>query len=114
MKITEVKPILANRFLFVQITTDEGIVGVGESGAWAFQDSAKEAINTFALYLEGKDPLTIEHHWQYMYRSFHFRGAAIMGAISAIDIALWDLLGKMLKAPISTLLVLYTSCSEGK
>ena len=51
MKITEVKPMLANRFLFVKITTDEGIVGMGESGAWAFQDAAKEAINTFALYL---------------------------------------------------------------
>lgn len=104
MKITEVKPILANRFLFVQITTDEGIVGVGESGAWAFQDAAKEAINTFALYLVGKDPLTIEHHWQYMYRSFHFRGAAIMGAISAIDIALWDIAGKYYGCPVYQLL----------
>ena len=104
MKIKEVKPILSNRFLFVQITTDEGIVGVGESGAWAFQDAAKEAVNTFALYLEGKDPLTIEHHWQYMYRSFHFRGAAIMGAISAIDIALWDIAGKYYGCPVYQLL----------
>lgn len=104
MKIKEVKPLLANRFLFVQITTDEGIVGVGESGAWAFQDAAREAVNTFALYLEGKDPLTIEHHWQYMYRSFHFRGAAIMGAISAIDIALWDIAGKYYGCPVYQLL----------
>lgn len=104
MKITEVKPMLANRFLFVKITTDEGIVGVGESGAWAFQDAAKEAINTFALYLVGKDPMTIEHHWQYMYRSFHFRGAAIMGAISAIDIALWDIAGKYYGCPVYQLL----------
>ncbi|WP_250160557.1 hypothetical protein [Pectobacterium colocasium] len=36
----------------------------------------------------------MEHHWQYMYRCWHFRGAAIMGAISAIDIALWDIAGK--------------------
>lgn len=104
MKITEVKPMLANRFLFVKITTDEGIVGMGESGAWAFQDAAKEAINTFALYLVGKDPMTIEHHWQYMYRSFHFRGAAIMGAISAIDIALWDIAGKYYGCPVYQLL----------
>ncbi len=104
MKITEVKTIMANRFLFVQITTDEGITGVGESGAWAFQDSVKEAVNTFAMYLTGKDPLLIEHHWQYMYRAFHFRGAAIMGAISAIDIALWDIAGKYYGCPVYQLL----------
>ena len=37
MKITEVKTIMANRFLFVKISTDEGIVGYGESGAWHFR-----------------------------------------------------------------------------
>lgn len=104
MKITEVKTIMANRFLFVKISTDEGIVGYGESGAWAFQDSVKEAVATFAMYLEGKDPLQIEHHWQYMYRAFHFRGAAIMGAISAIDIALWDIAGKYYGCPVYQML----------
>lgn len=104
MKISDVKTISANRFLFVQITTDEGIVGVGESGTWAFQDAAREAVNSFIPYLLGKDPLQIEHHWQYMYRSYHFRGAAIMGAISAIDIALWDIAGKYYGCPVYQLL----------
>lgn len=104
MKIKEVKTIGANRFLFVQIITDNGIVGVGESGAWAFQNAAREAVNSFAQYLVGKDPLLIEHHWQYMYRSFHFRGAAIMGAISAIDIALWDIAGKYYNCPVYQML----------
>lgn len=104
MIITEVKTIMANRFLFLQITTDEGIVGIGESGAWAFQDAAREAANSFIPYLIGKDPLQIEHHWQYMYRSYHFRGAAIMGAISAIDIALWDIAGKYYGCPVYQLL----------
>lgn len=104
MKISDVQTISANRFLFVQIATDEGIVGIGESGTWAFQDAAREAINSFIPYLLGKDPLQIEHHWQYMYRSYHFRGAAIMGAISAIDIALWDIAGKYYNCPVYQLL----------
>lgn len=104
MKISDVKTISANRFLFVQITTDEGIVGIGESGTWAFQDAAREAVNSFIPYLIGKDPLQIEHHWQYMYRSYHFRGAAIMGAISAIDIALWDIAGKYYNCPVYQML----------
>ena len=43
----------------------------------------RRCVETFTRYLIGQDPLRIEHHWQYMYRSSHFRGAAIMGAISA-------------------------------
>ena len=54
----------------------------------------------FAPYLVGQDPLRIEHHWQYLYRSTHFRGAAIMGALSAIDIALWDIAGKHFGVPV--------------
>jgi galactonate dehydratase len=53
----------------------------------------------FGRYLVGKDPLLIEHHWQNMYRTSHFRGAAIMGALSALDIALWDIAGKHFGVP---------------
>lgn len=104
MKITQVEILPANRFLYVRVTTDEGISGIGESGAWGFLDASAEAMQTFKQYLIGKNPLHIEHHWQYLYRSFHFRGAAIMGAISAIDIALWDIAGQWFDAPIHTLL----------
>ncbi|WP_010651275.1 mandelate racemase/muconate lactonizing enzyme family protein [Oceanobacillus massiliensis] len=104
MKITDVKVIPVNRFLYVKVFTDEGITGLGESGAWGFLDASAEAVNSFKSYLIGKDPLQIEHHWQYMYRSFHFRGAAIMGAISAVDIALWDIAGKYFNVPTYMLL----------
>ncbi len=104
MKITDIKVLPVNRFLYVQVFTDEGITGIGESGAWGFLDASAEAVNTFKTYLIGKDPLHIEHHWQYMYRCFHFRGAAIMGAISAIDIALWDIAGKYFNVPTYTLI----------
>ena len=55
-------------------------------------------------YLVGKDPSRIEHHWQYMYRMGPFRGSALSGAISAIDIALWDIKGKHFQAPVWDLL----------
>ena len=71
MKITEVRPILANSFLYVRIETDDGIYGIGESGAWGFLNASAEAIETFRTYLIGKDPLLIEHHWQYRYCSWN-------------------------------------------
>ncbi|WP_101910359.1 galactonate dehydratase [Marasmitruncus massiliensis] len=104
MKITDIKVIPVNRFLFVEVHTDEGYVGLGESGTWGFLDASGQAVESFKTYLIGKDPLRIEHHWQYMYRCFHFRGAAIMGAISAIDIALWDIAGKYYNTPVYNLL----------
>ena len=58
----------------------------------------------FGRYLVGKDSLQIEHYWQNMYRTSHFRGAAIMGALSALDIALWDIAGKHFGVPAYQLL----------
>lgn len=104
MKITDVRTIFVDRYLFVQVYTDEGIVGLGESGAWGYLEASAGAVETFKRYLIGQDPLRIEHHWQYMYRWTHFRGAAIMGAISAIDIALWDIAGKHFGVPTYQLL----------
>src|SRR5215469_16551329 len=104
MQITRVETIPVDRYLFVQIHTDAGIVGLGEAGTWGFLEAAEQVVNKFGHYLVGQDPLRIEHHWQYMYRSTHFRGAAIMGALSAIDIALWDIAGKHFGVPVYPLL----------
>ena len=104
MKITKIEPLLIDRYLFVKIYTDEGLTGLGESGAWGFLEASKSAIDQFSRYLLGKNPLNIEHHWQCMYRFSHFRGAAIMGAISALDIALWDIAGKYFGVPSYQLL----------
>ena len=104
MKITDLKVIRANRSVFCRIFTDEGIVGLGESGAWGFLEASARAMETMKEYLIGQDPLDIEHHWQYLYRFSHFRGAAVMGALSAIDIALWDIAGKYFHVPVYRLL----------
>ncbi len=104
MKITDVRVLPVGSYLFVQIHTNEGITGLGESGAWGFLEASGKAVETFKRYLVGQDPLRIEHHWQYLYRSTHFSGAAIVGALSAIDIALWDIAGKYLGVPCYQLL----------
>ena len=99
MKITDIRTVPISRYLFVQVFTNEGITGLGESGTWGFLEASEQAIQTFNRYLIGQDPLRIEHHWQYLYRSTHFSGSAIMGALSAIDIALWDIAGKYFGVP---------------
>ena len=104
MKITAVEAIPVDRYLFAEIHTDEGITGLGESGAWGYLEASEATINKFGRYLVGKDPLRIEHHWQYMYRFSHFRGAAIMGALSALDIAMWDIAGKHFGVPVYQLM----------
>ena len=104
MKITDIETIFVDRYLFVQVHTDEGITGLGESGAWGYLEPSAAVVEKWKDYLIGQDPLRIEHHWQYLYRWSHFRGAAIMGALSAIDIALWDIAGKHFGVPCYQLL----------
>ena len=104
MKIVDIETIPVDRYLFVKVHTDEGISGLGESGAWGYLEASESVVKTFKRYLIGQDPLRIEHHWQYLYRWSHFRGAAIMGALSAIDIALWDIAGKHFGTPCYQLL----------
>jgi galactonate dehydratase len=104
MKIAKIDTLFIDHYLFVQVHTDEGITGLGESGAWGFLEASAGAVETFKRYLIGQDPLRIEHHWQYLYRWTHFRGAAIMGALSAIDLALWDIAGKHFGVPCYQLL----------
>jgi galactonate dehydratase len=104
MKITKIESIHAGQFLFVRIHTDAGIHGVGEGGVWGHVEAAKVAVDKFATYLVGKDPFPIEHHWNIMHRFSYFQGHAINAAISAIDIALWDIKGKALGVPVYELL----------
>jgi galactonate dehydratase len=104
MKITNVEPLLIDRFCLVRIETDTGLVGIGESGAWGQLEASATAITKYAEYLIGQDPRPIEHHWNVMLRANHFTGAAISGAVSAIDIALWDIKGKHYGVPVYELL----------
>ena len=104
MKITDIKLLYAKHYLFVHVYTDEGIVGLGEAGNWGHLMATAEAIKKFSTWLIGKDPARIDDIGQNLYRSLYFRGSVIMSAISAIDIALWDIKGKKLGVPVYELL----------
>ena len=104
MKVTELELVYASKYLFVKLHTDEGITGLGEVGAWGYIGAVAGALEKLSGYIVGKDPTMIEHHWNYMYRSLYFRSAIVLSAISAIDIALWDILGKSLGVPVYKLL----------
>src|SRR5437667_1195918 len=90
--------------MYLQIHTDNGLTGLGEAGMWGYPATAERMVQAWTAYLRGKNPLEIEHHWQYLYRNSQFRGAAVGAALSAIDIALWDIAGKHFGVPAYQLL----------
>jgi L-alanine-DL-glutamate epimerase-like enolase superfamily enzyme len=109
MKITNIEcyPVWGGHrnFLFVIVDTDEGIYGVGESGITGRELAIMGAIEHFKELLIGEDPFRIEHIWQMLFRGGFFPAQRILtSAISAIDIALWDIKGKALGVPIYELL----------
>ena len=109
MKITSVKgyPVKSGfrNIFIVEVMTDAGISGVGEGGISGRELAMLGMVQHFEPVLIGKDPRRIEHIWQTLYRSQYFEGGKIMAAaISAIDIALWDILGKSLGVPVYQLL----------
>ena len=103
-KIERVETILWERWLLIRIHCEDGTVGIGEAGVHGWQRPTETMIRVCEPYLLGKDPARIEHHFQFLYRNSHFMGSVINGALSAIDIALWDIKGKRLGVPIYDLM----------
>ena len=105
MKITKIDTILAGeRYLFVKVHTDAGITGLGECGAWCYQEATAACIHVMEHHLIGLDPMNIEYIYDGLTRCMHFRGSVVTAAISGIDIALWDIKGKYFNVPIYQLL----------
>ena len=93
------------RWLFLKITTDNGIEGWGEPVVEGKADTVRAAVEEMAGAIIGKDAANIEDTWQYLYRGGFYRGGAIlMSAIAGIDQALWDIKGKALGVPVYDLL----------
>src|SRR5437660_10855547 len=91
--------------LLVEIETDERVIGIGEAGVGggATAGVIKKVLKPMLI---GEDPLLIEGLWQKMFartRQYGRRGV-VMQAISGIDIALWDIAGKVAKMPVYRLL----------
>ena len=98
--VGEVRP-----FLFVVVETECGIRGIGEAGITWREQAVAGFIESLKPSLVGQDPRRIEHLWQVMLRCGFFPGGRIgAAAISAIDIALWDIKGKSLGVPVYELL----------
>jgi L-alanine-DL-glutamate epimerase-like enolase superfamily enzyme len=109
MKITNIEalPVWGGQrnFLFVVVDTDEGISGVGEAGITGRELAVMGAIEHFKPLLIGQNPMNTQHLWQFLYRGGFFPAQRIVGsAVSAIDIALWDIKGKALGVPVYDLL----------
>ena len=94
--------------LLVRLTSDTGLVGWGEAHSPPVPGVAKAVIaDLFAPLLLGQDPLAIEVLWDHLYASMRLRGHGsgfMLEALAAIDIALWDLVGKALDQPVYQLL----------
>jgi len=107
MKITKIETLRLKEFAnvcWVRVHTDEGVVGLGETflGAAAVEAYIHE---TAAPYLLGKDPLQIDRHWRELYGYLGFRSSGVeMRGNSALDIALWDVWGKVTNQPLYQLL----------
>ena len=106
MKIARIEQFFPRRRMrLVRITTDNGLVGWGETTLEGKPKSTIAAVDELTDYLIGKDPLRIEHHWQHIYRSAFFRGGnVLMSALAGIDQALWDIAGKHYGVPTHQLL----------
>ena len=110
MKITELKtfPVAdaeGNQYFFVKVYTDAGIDGIGEVGIRNWGNAIGSAVDHLSEVLVGEDPWSTEKHWQKMFRGNFFPADKVyMCAISAIDIALWDIKGKALDQPVHMLL----------
>ncbi len=112
LKVTDLKTFIVNRggrnapnYVFVKIFTNQGITGLGEGSVTSKELTVAAALEEHKRYLVGRDPTDIEMHWQAMYRWPRWRGGPILNsAISAVEIALWDILGQALGQPIWRLL----------
>lgn len=106
MKITHIRcykpqkanPNFSQSDLVVTVETDAGLIGIGEGGAW-------DAVEQCARMLIGEDPARIQHLWQFLYRGYFYpAGREKLHALGALDLALWDLKGKALGAPLYEML----------
>lgn len=106
MKITQIKSFVASSgHFFVKVETDAGIYGLGEGGLSRRGLALAEVVRSFEPFLIGADPFQTEHLWQVMFRGAFFPGGVVQAAaVSAVDIALWDIKGKALNVPVYELL----------
>ncbi|WP_456286425.1 galactonate dehydratase [Microbacterium sp. JZ70] len=105
MKITRIETFLvAPRWLFCRVETDDGIVGWGEPSLEGRALTVRTAVEELAPLLIGQDPLRVEDLWQIMTKGTFYRGGPVLSsAVAGIDQALWDIAGKARGVPVHEL-----------
>ncbi|HVG97381.1 MAG TPA: galactonate dehydratase [Chloroflexota bacterium] len=127
MKITEVKTYVMDspgrEYVFIKISTDEGLYGWGEGTLEMKQGTVVAAVKDLEGFVIGQDPTRVDFLWQRMYRHGFWRGGvAILSALSGIEQALWDITGKAFDQPVYKLLggavrdyiPCYTHCGDAE
>jgi galactonate dehydratase len=109
LKITGLKTFAVSigggNWIFCKVYTNQGLVGLGEGTVNYKTDTIMAAIMEHERFLIGQDPTDIEYLYQAMFRYPRWRGGPVLNsAISAVEIALWDILGQALGVPIYKLL----------
>ena len=110
MRISECKVWLVEgvkyNWTLLNIRTDEGLTGLGEATNWPGSPLVEAACRHVADLILGEDPTRIDYLWTRLYRDLSWLGQAgpLMSAISAVDIALWDIAGKRAGVPVYQLL----------
>ena len=110
MKVTQIKSFqvaseVGDGYFVVKVETDAGIHGLGEAGIRWWGPSIERAVDHLSELVVGQDPFSTERLWQHMFRGSFFPADSVYTcAISAIDIALWDIKGKALAMPLYKLL----------
>jgi mannonate dehydratase len=108
MVITEIRTIVTcptRNYVLIKVLTDEGVYGVGDGTLNGSELAVAQVIQHMSPLLIGRDPQRIEDLWQFMYRHTYWRGGPIYAAaIGAVDLALWDIKGKLANMPVYQLL----------
>lgn len=109
MKITGMETYVVERssdacFVFVRLNTDAGLSGVGEATLEWQEKSVVAALEELKDYLVGEDPWRIELLWERMYRNCAWPGVVRYTAMSGVEHALWDIVGKAVGQPVYNLL----------
>jgi galactonate dehydratase len=104
MSIEKVETWLVSKWLTVRVTCDDGTYGVGEGNFWGYAEAGEAIAHRVEEDIRGMDPRDVDRIWNLIYRKYSFRSAALTAVLSAIDVALWDIKGKRLSAPVWDLL----------